>query len=193
MSINVRTNISQDYGEDIEIVVNTSKYTKEVEEIIKNIQQIANTLESIIGKKGNEISVINIEDVICFYSSEQKASQWFTSYAINILPIALGFEMGSTILLYSMIIGGIIGIAISIDEFSKKRLLITYLGVYTIVLMTLYFIEMEGYAVGYYISSGFEFAIKLFIMYTIIFGISIYSKRLFNKMQSKMLNKELKD
>lgn len=71
MSINVRTNISQDYKEDIEIVVNASKYTKEVEEIIKNIQQIANTLESIIGKKGNEISVINIEDVICFYSSEQ--------------------------------------------------------------------------------------------------------------------------
>lgn len=131
----------------------------------------------------------NVEDNI----ENEKVYQRFTSYAIYILPIALGFEMGSTILVYSIIIGGIIGIAISIDEFSKKRLLVTYLGVYTIVLIILYFIEMKGYAVGYYILSGFEFAIKLFIIYTIIFGISIYSKRLFNKMQSKMLNNELKD
>lgn len=131
----------------------------------------------------------NVEDNI----ENEKVYQRFTSYAIYILPIVLGFEMGSTILVYSIIIGGIIGIAISIDEFSKKRLLVTYLGVYTIVLIILYFIEMKGYAVGYYISSGFEFAIKLFIIYTIIFGISIYNKRLFNKMQSKMLNNELKD
>ena len=71
MNINVRTNISQDYGEDIEIVVNTSKFTKEVGEIIETLQQITSRIDSIIGKKGNEISVINIDEIICFYSSEQ--------------------------------------------------------------------------------------------------------------------------
>lgn len=71
MNINVRTNISQEFGEDVEIVINTSKYTKEVGEIIETLQQITSKIDSIIGKKGNEISVISIDEIICFYSSEQ--------------------------------------------------------------------------------------------------------------------------
>lgn len=349
MSINVRTNISQDYGEDIEIVVNTSKYTKEVGEIIETIHQIASKIDAIIGKKGNEISVIGIEDIICFYSNEQNnycktskgefvvkqklyeleeslpkndfirisnstiinikfvecfdvsiignilvkfkdgsteyvskrrvsrsneiferkreeiimgkvlknmfksisitcfiivivvtvfsgircllINDWinienngeipiledsenivrnfigiaedepiedkeamykrFISYAIAILPTAITFEIMLNILFYSIIIGGIIGIAISVNEFSEKRMIITYIGTYIIMLLLLYFIDREGYITTYYISNGMRFAVKFFIIYTFVFGLAILGKRVCNKSQSKMMNKEL--
>lgn len=71
MNINVRTNISKDYGENIEIVINTSNYTKEVGKIVETLQQLADEVEFIIGRKGNEISLININEVIYFYSNEQ--------------------------------------------------------------------------------------------------------------------------
>lgn len=71
MNINVRTNISKDYGEDIEIVINTSNYTKEVGKIVETLQQLTDEVELIIGRKGNEISLININEVIYFYSNEQ--------------------------------------------------------------------------------------------------------------------------
>ena len=71
MNINVRTNISKDYGEDIEIVINTSNYTKEIGKIVETLQQLTDEVELIIGRKGNEISLININEVIYFYSNEQ--------------------------------------------------------------------------------------------------------------------------
>lgn len=71
MNINVRTNISKDYGEDIEIVINTSNYTNEVGKIIETIQQLNDEIDIIIGKKGNQISLININEILYFYSSEQ--------------------------------------------------------------------------------------------------------------------------
>ena len=71
MNINVRTNISKDYGEDIEIVINTSNYTKEVGKIVETLQQLTDEVELIIGRKGNEISLINISEIIYFYSNEQ--------------------------------------------------------------------------------------------------------------------------
>ena len=71
MNINVRTNISKDYGEDIEIVINTSNYTNEVGKIIETIRQLNDEIDIIIGKKGNQISLININEILYFYSSEQ--------------------------------------------------------------------------------------------------------------------------
>ena len=71
MNINVRTNISKDYGEDIEIVINTSNYTKEVGKIVEALQQLTDEVELIIGRKGNEISLISINEIIYFYSNEQ--------------------------------------------------------------------------------------------------------------------------
>ena len=71
MNINVRTNISKDYGENIEIVINTSNYTKEVGKIVETLQQFTDEVDVIIGRKGNEISLIDISEIIYFYSSEQ--------------------------------------------------------------------------------------------------------------------------
>lgn len=344
MNINVRTNISQDYGEDIEIVVNTSKFTKEVGEIIETIQQITSKIDSIIGKKGNEISVISIEDVICFYSSEQnnycktskgefvikqklyeleeslpkndfirisnsniinikfvecfdvstlgnilvkfkdgsteyvskrrvsrsyeifegkreeiimmkvlknmfksisvvclivvilsavfygiygmilnnyleknngelnhgiditeilsvedsdvvedkeETYQKYVAYTIYILPIALNFYAMLQVLFYSVIIGGVIGIAISMDEFSKKRKIITYLGTYLILAAVILFLEREGYG-RWDIGNSLGLAFEFLIVYTVLFGLAILGKRLYNKRQSKLMNKELK-
>lgn len=345
MNINVRTNISQDYGEDIEIVVNTSKFTKEVGEIIETLQQITSRIDSIIGKKGNEISVINIDEIICFYSSEQnnycktdkgefvikqklyeleeslpkndfirisnstiinikfvkcfdvsmignilvkfkdgtseyvskrrvsrcyeiferereeigmkkvlknmfksisavclivvilsaifygvwafmlnkyvdinngelivKSDEnisWlmnervtvleneneevyrnYTAYAINILPITLNFVSMLQVLFYSIIIGGIIGIAISMDEFSKRRMVITYIGTYLIIVAFLLIIEREGYTT-WNVSNALGIAFEFFIMYTVLFGLTILGKKIYNKRQSKLMNKEL--
>lgn len=71
MNINVRTNISKDYGEDIEIIINTSNYTKEVEKITETLSKISNEIDVVIARKENEISVINVNDIIMFYSNEQ--------------------------------------------------------------------------------------------------------------------------
>lgn len=344
MNINVRTNISQDYGEDIEIVVNTSKFTKEVGEIIETIQQIANSeISSIIGKKGNEISVINLDEIICFYSREQsnccktskgefvikqklyeleeklpknefirisnstiinikyvecfdvsiignilvkfkdgsseyvskrrvsrsyeiferkreeiimkkvlknvfksisavclivvilsavyygiygmmlnnyleknngelnsdiditemlsiedsdvvkdkeEAYQKFVEYTIYILPTVLNFYTMLQVLFYAVIIGGVIGIAISMDEFSKKKMIIIYIGTYSILAASILFLEREGYG-GWEIGNSFGLAFEVLIIYTVLFGLAILCKKIYNKRQSKIMNKQL--
>ena len=96
------------------------------------------------------------------------------------------------ILSYSIIIGGIIGIAISVDEFSKKRMLITFLCTYLIVVILLYFIERQGLTTIYYVSNGIEFSIKFLLIYTALFGLVFLGKKLYNKRQSKLMNIELK-
>ena len=71
MNINVHTNISNDYGEDIEIIINASNYTKEVGKIIETLQQLTDEIDFIIGRKGNELSLISVNEIMCFYSNEQ--------------------------------------------------------------------------------------------------------------------------
>ena len=71
MNINVRTNISNEYGDDIEIIINTSNYTKDVGKIVETLQQLSDEIEIIIGRNGNELSLININEVMYFYSNEQ--------------------------------------------------------------------------------------------------------------------------
>ena len=40
MKINLKTNISKDHGDDIEVIVNASEYTKDVEDLIKLINTV---------------------------------------------------------------------------------------------------------------------------------------------------------
>ena len=71
MNINVRTNISKDYGENIEIIINTSNYTKEVAKIVETLEQFNDEVDLVIGRKGNEISLINVSEIIYFHSNDQ--------------------------------------------------------------------------------------------------------------------------
>lgn len=71
MSIKVRTNISKEY-EGIEIVINAPERNNQLTYIENDILRISlNTIEKIIGMQGNDIFIIDVSDVISFYSEEK--------------------------------------------------------------------------------------------------------------------------
>ena len=71
MNIKVRTNISNEY-EDIEIVINAPEKTTQVLDLENDLLRISsNTIEKVIGMQGNDIFIINVSDVITFYSEEK--------------------------------------------------------------------------------------------------------------------------
>ena len=67
MKIKVRTEISNQY-EDIEVAIYANKLTEEVQTIIEMTQNLNTNLRKVIGIKNNDIFLINVEDIICFYS-----------------------------------------------------------------------------------------------------------------------------
>ena len=72
MNINVTTNISKDHGEDIEVIINTSKITKELEDLINLINETSKgEINTILGKDDNKISVINVDEIMYIYSENQ--------------------------------------------------------------------------------------------------------------------------
>ena len=72
MEINVRTNISKEF-ENIEVIINAPEKTEQVLEIEKNLLNLnSENISKIIGMQGNNIFIINISDVIKFYSDDKK-------------------------------------------------------------------------------------------------------------------------
>lgn len=72
MNIKINTNISNEINEDeIEVTIKASKNSNILTKIIDNIQSISGNIETIVGSKENNISIINVRDVITFYSKEQ--------------------------------------------------------------------------------------------------------------------------
>lgn len=72
MNINVTTNISKDHGEDIEVIINTSKITKELEDLINLINETSKgEINTILGKDDNKISIINVDEIMYIYSENQ--------------------------------------------------------------------------------------------------------------------------
>ena len=67
MKIKVRTEISNQY-EDIEVAIYANSLTEEVQAIIDMTQNMKTYLKKVIGAKDNDIYLINVEEVICFYS-----------------------------------------------------------------------------------------------------------------------------
>ena len=71
MNINVRTNISNEYQE-IEIVINSPEMNEQVQKLENELITIKmKEFDKIIGMQGNDLFVINISDVIMFYSEEK--------------------------------------------------------------------------------------------------------------------------
>ncbi len=71
MNIKVRTNISSEY-DDIEIVINAPEKTNQVIDIENDLLRISsNTIEKIIGMQGNDIFILDVSDIIKFYSEEK--------------------------------------------------------------------------------------------------------------------------
>lgn len=70
MDIKIHTNISKDNNE-IEIIINAPQNAKELNKIIESIQSISNGIDTIVGNKENQIFILKIDEVICFYSKEK--------------------------------------------------------------------------------------------------------------------------
>lgn len=70
MDIKINTNISEEFS-DITININVPKITEEVENIIKQISNINNIPNQLIGYINNEIYFIDLKDIICFFSKNK--------------------------------------------------------------------------------------------------------------------------
>lgn len=72
MKIKINTNINNELNNDeIEININASKQSDTLNKIIENLQSISDNIETIIGEKDNKISIIDVQEIMCFYSREQ--------------------------------------------------------------------------------------------------------------------------
>lgn len=72
MEIKIASNIDHSLPDNvIEVVIHASENSLELQKIINSIQSIANHIDTIIGKNGNEVFIIPIQDIILFYSLEQ--------------------------------------------------------------------------------------------------------------------------
>lgn len=72
MKINLNTLISESHGNDIEVTITASEYTKELGNLIELINAIStNEINTILGKNGNEISILDVNDIMFLYSEEQ--------------------------------------------------------------------------------------------------------------------------
>ena len=73
MEIKIHTNISNKLKEDeIEIVINASRNSNMLNKIVENIQSITNNIDTIIGMKENNLSIINVMEVMSFYSKRKE-------------------------------------------------------------------------------------------------------------------------
>ena len=71
MNIKVRTNISDKY-DDIEIVINSPVKDEQVQRLEnKLLSETTRTIQKVIGMQVNNIFVINVLDIIVFYSEEK--------------------------------------------------------------------------------------------------------------------------
>lgn len=72
MKISIKTNISNEYQkEEIEVIINAAKKCETLDRIIESLQSISENIDTIIGYKDNQISIINVKDIMCFYSQGQ--------------------------------------------------------------------------------------------------------------------------
>lgn len=72
MKIEINTCISNEKETDeIEVTINASKNSETLNKIIESLQSISDNIDTIIGAKQNNISIINVNEIICFYSREQ--------------------------------------------------------------------------------------------------------------------------
>ena len=72
MEINVRTNISKEF-KNIEITINAPEKTEqvlEIENILLNLN--SGNINEVIGMQGNSLYILNVSDIVKFYSDEKK-------------------------------------------------------------------------------------------------------------------------
>ena len=67
-NITINLDISDRNKKDkIEINIKAPKYSKEVKELIETINNLSNRINTIVGRQQNNISLIDINEIIKFY------------------------------------------------------------------------------------------------------------------------------
>ncbi len=131
----------------------------------------------------------NVREDINSKSEEERDKQ--IGFLATFVPVYARFESMAMILMASIIIGSIIGIAKSIDESSRKKVIITYVLMYLVVLALIGLYEVLTYG---RIDFGnlFGIAIETLVVYTVIFVLTILKKKIDNKKKTKIMNEGLK-
>lgn len=81
MKIHIETDISDKYNDEIKITIQSNQINDKVQQIIHSIETIDDNYKKIIGTQNNNIFIINIDEIICFYS-ENKNNYCKTSKGI---------------------------------------------------------------------------------------------------------------
>ena len=72
MKISISTNINSNLKDyEIEFIINASNNSEYFNKIIQNIQSVSDNIDTIVGSKDNNLSILNVQDIIYFYSREQ--------------------------------------------------------------------------------------------------------------------------
>ena len=72
MNLIIKTDISEKYKNDeIEIIIKSATLNEDVNNIISNIYMKDNKLKKIVGKDGNNVSILEIDNIVKFYSKEK--------------------------------------------------------------------------------------------------------------------------
>lgn len=64
----INTNISNEFKE-LSVIINAPEMTEEIQNIIKYIFSINTNINQIFANKNNNIYIIDLDDVICFFSN----------------------------------------------------------------------------------------------------------------------------
>lgn len=70
MDIKINTNISSEYP-DIQITINAPSLDKQTQMIIDTISKISKEKNQIIGESNNNIFILPLEDILCFYADDK--------------------------------------------------------------------------------------------------------------------------
>ena len=126
-----------------------------------------------------------------FFSSEsEEENNKQIGILATFVPMYARFESIAMILMASIIIGSIIGIAKSIDENSRKKVIITYVLMYFVILALIGLYEILTYGRVDF-GNLFGIAIETLVVYTVVFVLTILKKRIDNNKKVKIMNKEL--
>lgn len=72
MRINIRTEFSEGIDDnEIQLVIKAKEQNEVVNTIIDSIQKISKDISIIIAEKDNKVYILNIDDIIKFYTNEQ--------------------------------------------------------------------------------------------------------------------------
>ena len=69
--IHIKTDISDKYNDEIHVIIQTNQITNKVQQIVNFIENIDHNFKKIIGTQNNDIFIINIDEIICFYSENK--------------------------------------------------------------------------------------------------------------------------